>query len=529
MLAGMAKAKKTDGAAEQERVAGPRDRLVGLKVLVVIAGAVLMALEIAGSRLLAPHFGNSVFVWGSLISVFLAALSLGYWAGGLLADRHPTWGLLGGICVGAAALIFLVPVIGHPTCRTLANLGLDDRTGPLAAAAVLFLPPSFLIGMVSPFAVRLAARSVDTIGRESGTLYALSTFGSIVGTLLTTFVLIPELGILNILRGLAVAMLLLPVILLLDRRRGAPLVPAVIVAIAGLVAPGAPAERLQAGERLVLSADTPYHGIQVVDFEEMGIRALKFDRFVESSILLEPPWPTSSEYTNYFHLAYLVRPKLRHVAFVGAGGGIGPRTFAETDPETHVDVVDVDPRVLQIAEEHFHMETGPRLVAHAADGRMWLVRSEGGFDCLVLDAFTIGGRIPFHLATREAFELMRSRLGPGGVFVMNTNSSLDGANAEIFRSIAATLQEVFPSVQAFAHEWRFDRDPERSRNVIFIASDAELPSPSEWLSRAARFVPRSSVSRETMIAMAADQYPIPDVAGAPVLTDDHAPIETMRF
>ena len=525
----MPKPKKSE-SADAAHAGGGQDRFVGLKILVVVAGAVLMALEIAGSRLLAPHFGNSVFVWGSLISVFLAALSLGYWAGGLLADRHPTWGLLGGLCVATALLIFVVPVIGHPACRTLANLGLDDRTGPLAAAAVLFLPPSFLLGMVSPFAVRLAARSVETIGREAGTLYALSTLGSIVGTLVTTFALIPEFGILAILRGLALTMALLPFVLLLDSRRGAPLVSAILVAVAGLLAPAAPAERLQEGERLVLAADTPYHGIQVVDFEGMGIRAMKFDRFIESSIVLEPPWPTASEYTSYFHLAYLVRPGPKRVAFIGAGGGIGPRTFHETDPTAHVDVVDVDPVVLRIAEELFHMPVGDHVVPHAADGRMWLQRNAEPIDVLVLDAFTIGGRIPFHLATREAFTLMRDRLAPGGVFVMNTNSALEGENAEIFRSIAATLREVFPSVQAFAHEWRIDKAGDRSRNVIFFASrDAELPTQAEWAARASRFVPRSSVSREAMMAMAADLYPIPDVAGAAVLTDDHAPIETMRF
>ena len=525
----MARTRKYD-AAEPARAETGRDRLIGLKILVIVAGAVLMALEIAGSRLLAPHFGNSVFVWGSLISVFLAALSLGYWAGGQLADRHPTWGLLGGLCVVTAILVFLVPVIGHPTCRTLAGLGLDDRWGPLAAAAVLFLPPSFILGMVSPFAVRLAARSVETIGRQSGTLYALSTLGSILGTLVTTFALIPAFGILAILRALAVTMLALPFVLLLDSRRGSPVISAIAVAVFGLLAPSSPAEKLQAGERLVLARDTPYHGIQVVDFEEMGVRALKFDRFIESSILLEPPYPTASEYTNYFHLALLLRPNPGHVAFIGAGGGIGPRTFHETDPATRIDVVDVDPVVLKIAEEQFHMPVNDRVVPQAMDGRMWLQKGTEPLDCLVLDAFTIGGRIPFHLATREAFTVMRDRLAPGGVFVMNTNSSLQGRNAEIFRSISATLREVFPSVQAFAHEWRLDKDGTRSRNVIFIASrDAELPSAEEWAARAARFVPRSSVSREAMMAIAADLYPIPDVTGATVLTDDHAPIETMRF
>lgn len=519
-------------AKSRTRQEQPRgaDRLVGLRILVVVAGAVLMGLEIVGSRLLAPHFGNSVFVWGSLISVFLAALSLGYWAGGALADRNPSWALLGGLCVVVAALIFLIPVIGHPTSRALTGLGFDDRWGPLVAATLLFLPPSFLLGMVSPFSVRLAARSVDTIGREAGSLYALSTLGSIVGTLVTTFTLIPLIGVMAILRSLAIAMLVLPFVLALDRRRGAPVAGAVAVALVGLLLPARPAEALARDEELVVAMDTPYHSIQVVDYRAANVRALKFDRYVESSIVLDPPYASASPYTSYFHLAYLVKPKLRRVAFVGTGGGIGPRTFHETDPETHVDVVDVDPRVLEIARDHFHMPAGGTVELHARDGRMWIRDAEPGLDLVVLDAFTIGGRIPFHLATREAFEEIRDRLGPGGVFIMNTNSSLRGRNARIFESVSATLREVFPSVQAFALDARLDPDPDLSRNIIFVAAaDADLPSPEQWRARAARFVARSSVSREDMQAMTLDLHPLSDVPGAVVLTDDHAPIETMRF
>ncbi len=488
-----------------------------------------MALEIAGSRLLAPHFGNSVFVWGSLISVFLAALSLGYWLGGRLADSHPSWALLGGVCVAVGALIMVIPAVGHPACRTLTELGLDDRWGPLVAATILFLFPSVLMGMVSPFAVRLAARSVTTIGREAGTLYALSTLGSILGTLTTTFVLIPELGVTTILRALAVTMLALPVVLVLDRRRGAPVGTAAL-ALLGLLLPAASAERPLPGERIVLSEDTPYHGIQVVDYDAAGIRAMKFDRYVETSIQLDPPHATASPYTNYFHLAHLLRPGMRHVAFIGAGGGVGPRTFHETDPTMRVDVVDIDPRVLEIARDYFFMPVNDRVVPAARDGRMWLAASQGGFDCLVLDAFTIGGRIPFHLTTREAFELMASKMAPGGVFIMNTNSALSGPNAQIFEAVGATLRSVFPSVQAFAHEWRADHDPHRSRNILFIAlRDGDLPVAEEWAARAARFVPRSSVSREMMRAMVLDLHPVPDAGLATVMTDDHAPIETMRF
>ena len=143
---------------------------IGLRLLVFTAGGVLMGLEIAGSRVLAPYFGNSVFVWGSLISVFLAALSLGYFFGGRIADKHPSHALLNSICILVSLLIFAIAVLAHGLCGSLVDAGLGEQSGPLVASMLLFLPPSVGMGMVSPFAIRLATQSVSTVGKISGAL-----------------------------------------------------------------------------------------------------------------------------------------------------------------------------------------------------------------------------------------------------------------------------------------------------------------------------------------------------------------------
>lgn len=179
-----------------------------------VAGAVLMGLEIAGSRVLAPHFGNSVFVWGSLISVFLIALAAGYYVGGRLADRQPSMRLLGVVLIAAAIWIFGLSSMGHVVCEAVSNGGFGLVTGPLVAAAILFLPPSVALGIASPFAVRIAATSLGSVGQTAGTLYALSTVGSIVGTLVTTFGLIPLIGVTAILRSLGAALLLVSLVAL---------------------------------------------------------------------------------------------------------------------------------------------------------------------------------------------------------------------------------------------------------------------------------------------------------------------------
>ena len=230
---------------------------IGLKLLVVSAGAVLMGLEIAGSRVLAPHFGNSVFVWGSLISVFLIALSLGYFFGGRIADRHPSRVLLSAICVLVSLWIFAVAIVARALCGGLVVAGLGEQSGPLVASMILFLPPSVGMGMVSPFAIRLATESVSSVGKISGTLYALSTTGSIAGTLLTTFVLIPLIGVSAILQGLGLVLLLVSLLTVPFWRRTQTLAGVIAVGLLALVCltcPECPEPRLTPATRSSLTS-----------------------------------------------------------------------------------------------------------------------------------------------------------------------------------------------------------------------------------------------------------------------------------
>ena len=192
-----------------------------LHSVVFVCGAVLMGLEIVGSRILAPYFGNSIFVWGSLISVVLAALSLGYWLGGIAADRWPRLTVLGALIAVPGIMIALLPFAYPALNRAIATSDLGTRLSPLLACAVLFLVPSVFLGTISPFAVRLQARAVASVGTTAGGLYAVSTAGSIAGTLLTAFYLITILGVGNIVHGLGLTLLLTAAgVFLGDRRVG---------------------------------------------------------------------------------------------------------------------------------------------------------------------------------------------------------------------------------------------------------------------------------------------------------------------
>src|SRR5918999_1586666 len=177
-----------------------------LNVVVFVSGAVLMGLEIVGSRVLAPYFGNSIFVWGSLISVVMAALSLGYYWGGWLSAREPSYNRLLTLLLTPGILIFFLPFIYPSVNEWVARVDFGIRLNPLIACSIYFLLPGVFLGTISPYVIRLAATKLSTVGSTAGTLYAISTCGSIFGTLLTAFYLIPVMGVSNIIHALGITL-----------------------------------------------------------------------------------------------------------------------------------------------------------------------------------------------------------------------------------------------------------------------------------------------------------------------------------
>ena len=185
-----------------------------IKVIVFICGALVMSYEILGSRVLAPNFGGSVFVWGSLISVFLAGLSGGYYLGGKVADIDPSTKKLAAIIIIPGIMFLTFPLYGSMISDWIFSMDLGIRLSPLLASMLLFLVPAIFLGMVSPYTVKLMICSLHTSGSTVGTLYALSTLGSIVGTLFTSFYLITVAGVKMLIMGQGVVLVLISIPLL---------------------------------------------------------------------------------------------------------------------------------------------------------------------------------------------------------------------------------------------------------------------------------------------------------------------------
>ncbi len=493
-----------------------------LEFIVFISGGVLLVLEIVASRVLAPFFGNSVYVWGSLIGVFLAGLSLGYFVGGRVADRRPSPALFSNLVFLAGALTFPIPFGSRQVMEGLVLADIGPRAGPLTAATILFFLPTVVMGMVSPFAVRLRASTVTTVGNVAGALYALSTLGSIAGALVAAFVLINTFGVRSVIHGLGIVMMALAALGLLAARRraaAAAAVLAVVVAVGwGTVARAGPVGPV------VFERDTVYHKISVSD--EGRVRYLRLDNYWQSAVDLEHPERTVFRYSDYMHLPVLFAPQHPwRVAMIGLGGGTVPRRYVQNYTALEVDVAELDPAVVETARRWFGLPETLRLRVTAVDGRTFLLRTAARYQIILLDAYLID-TIPFHLATREFFELAVSRLGPHGVVASNIIGALDGPNSKLFRAMYKTFRAVFPTVYVFPVGYGGFSSPEILRNIIIVGSMDPPLTPAEIQARARTWSGR--VGLEGFQEAAATLYTVPiRTDDVPVLTDDFAPVDAL--
>src|SRR5918992_2102151 len=417
-------------------------RTRALGALVFGAGIGALATEISASRLLAPYFGSSTIVWANLIGIVLASLALGYWLGGRIADRRPVPSLLGFIVLVSAVLVAAIPFVAEPFLDLTVE-GLDEASvgavvGSFVAVLLLCAPPVVLLGMVSPFAIRLAVSSIETAGAVAGRLYALSTAGSLLGTFLPALVLIPAIGTQRTFLVVA-ALLAVSSCFLLGARY---LVVAALLAALLAIPPGA----VKAKEGL-LHEETSYHQyIQVVE-EDDGRRLL----YLNEGVAVHSVWRRDDVLTGGVWDAFLALPQLlgrplERVAILGNAAGTTARALGVYYPEAEIDGVELDPAVSRVGRRYFGMEDNPRLTVHDADARPFLRSTDRRYDLIVVDAYH-QPYVPFYLATREFFELARKRLAPGGIIALNVATG--PGDRELARSIAGTLAAELPQVWAW--------------------------------------------------------------------------------
>jgi spermidine synthase len=441
-----------------------------LRIVAFTSGLVVLAIEITAFRIVAPFFGNSIFITTNLLGVILAALALGYWLGGRLADRthsaRPLFLLMLVTACLTATIPFIAPVLLGALRNMLESIDWKLIVISLGGSFILFFIPFTLLGMVSPWLVRLATPSLEKTGRTAGSLYALSTLGSLVGTFLPTLLTVPLIGTKRSILLFSALLAIVAAIGLIKKRW---LAPALILVLAlGVTRPGyyasadVLAERESALEyvRVVKQGDTVHleqdegFGIHSVYNPEKILTGLVFDWFALAPALIEP------------------RTETLDVGIVGLAGGTAARQFnhfygaeGEDSRQLSITGVEVDGEVVELAREHFALdEIDPAVLeVVVADGRVWLEQTEQHFDVLILDAFR-QLYIPSHLSSREYFSLAAEHLKENGVLVVNLNvTSLDSL---VYKKMATTLRAVFPHVLAVPVPGSY--------NVVFYATQQKV-------------------------------------------------------
>jgi spermidine synthase len=486
-----------------------------------VTGAIVMSFEMLGSRYLNPYFGSGIYTWAALISTVLIALTAGYFFGGALADRTVSPALLALTVIIGSVYLLALPSFAQAVLEAVLAAIDDIRLGSLMSAlALMFFPVTFL-GMYSPFAIRLLLRSAQRSGRVSGAVYGISTAGAIVGTLGTTFVLIPAIGSRAITLALGTLGLLAGLgLLALTRRRAA----AALVVIA-LAAPSAPVTRADTlvddavRARLLARADgrlahieTEYNDVFITKRGHQLVMSFQIKGwdYTESVSNLLDPDDLPLRYAQVMTIATIYPEAPRRILMLGLGGGSISTYLGRFMPDAAVTTVEIDPGVITAAKTYFGLRESERMRYRAGDGRVFLNRDSERYDLILVDAYR-GGYVPFHLLTREFYGLVKQRLVPGGAAAFNVH---DGS--KLYASTVKTLGEVFAALDLY---------PTGRGEVIAVATAA--PADAQTLERRAAALQSQHgfrFSLPDMLRWRMDK-PQSQAAGGDVITDDFAPAD----
>ncbi|WP_447600889.1 fused MFS/spermidine synthase [Nitrospira sp. Nam80] len=504
------------------RLAASSYSRIFLLLTAMITGGVVMALEILGSRLLAPVFGNSLFVWGALIGVILAAMSSGYAFGGWASDRYRVGSVLAGLLLFSGCWTLLIASAGQTAILWVSQMIEDPRWGPSVAASVLLAPPAFGLSGVLPALLRLSVLDIGHLGRHSGSLIALSTLGSLAGTWGTAFFLLSWLGTKSLVASLGGIQLMLGLTWLWI---GTSIKSKVTLSLViGLFLIGwqlsVPAPT---SSRVVHQEDSPYQQVRVRDDDLF--RYLVLDRTWHAVMWKSDPVTLFLPYSQMMVAALALTPEPKRGLILGHGGGSLAKWLAQYWPELELDIVEVDPAVVRMADEYFGYRAPANHHVFVKDGRAFLNGTAQKYDVIWADAFA-RHLIPFHLTTVEFFSELRSRLNPSGVVAVNMASSGEGGDLVRANAVVETLKTAFPVLETYAVKGPWRTRHQGGENLIFLGGEpVEQASHNEFILRVQSLVQARRLPPEA-ISLLASHRTNPWPPGL-ILTDDFAPYDLL--
>ena len=438
-----------------------------LEILVFLCGAVVMMVELVGSRLLAPDFGNSIYVWTGLIGVILFSLSLGYLVGGVVADKKSGKKTLSYLLLLAGIFLLLTPSIYYLSLKMISNLGVGIIGGSLLVSLMVFLIPNLLLGAVLPVVAKIYIRDFSKLGLKVGLLYTLSTLGSIAGVFLSGYYLIPTFGTRFLLLGLGSILITFSLIVYIG---GYIKVFVSLFLIVFLVM----APDIKIDNNIIAKAESNYNSLQVLDGYSGGKlhRYLKANNTIQSSICVDcAEGSLDSVYKNY-QINFCYKPDIKRVLVIGGGGYSMVMDMLERYEIEDLDVVEIDPEMTRLAEKYFQLDrSDKRLNIYHEDGRVFLNDYKGDkYDLILVNAFMNSYSVPFQLTTLEAVNRIDAVLNDDGLVWVNLISDLD-TKSSFLASEYSTYTQVFGQVEIFPQN---PDNPSFLQNIFLVASKEEL-------------------------------------------------------
>ncbi len=473
-------------------------------------GAAILVVEILGAKMLSPYLGTSHFVWTAQIAVTLVSLAIGYWFGGWLVDRSQNLRQLY-LCIVAAG-IYLALTIPFTRDVAYACLRLSLPAGSLLASVFLFFVPLTLLAVTGPFCIRVFTASVENVGGNVGRLSAISTFGSVLGTVLIGYVLIPFLP--NSMTMLITAGYLMALSMVYffgwKRKTDSNIGPIIGIVLAGLTGfRGVQLEGKSPSDYFVqIERSNSNFGLMQVMEIDGGLRRYYLNDYLTQNTYDPETGQSTSLFTHMLHgLATIYTKSTDNVLCIGLGVGIVPMIFA--DEGATVDVVEINDKIVDVGKRHFGLKPD-QLNITIGDGRYYVNQSRKQYDAVILDAF-LGDSSPSHLMTREAFSEMSRVLKPEGVLVINSFGEFEAGKDFLTASLDKTLKDVFKTVRIHASG---------NGNVFFVATNADSFEEHREFPHARAHIEMAGAIRD---ALAGIRQVNPE--SGIVLTDDFNPVE----
>ena len=437
-----------------------------LEITVFICGAIGMILELVAARVLSPYVGSSNLIWTTIIGVMLISMSVGYWLGGKKADKDPSRNSLSNLILLGALTASLIPLLETVLVSNFAKITDNLVVIALITSAVIFGIPSFVVATVSPFAVKLRDKEYENLGEISGSTSSLSTIGSIFGTFLAGFFLIPTFGVRTIVLGITIVLLILAILLHEDKNRKYFIFVAIIaISIFAFQILGKVVFEKQNPD-IIEDVDSQYSRIWIkqVAANDTTYKTMQVENGLESYVD-EKTGDMGARYLYYYDLADYYLKDFKSTLMIGGAAYTYPTHYLDKYEDKTIDVAEIDEKMTELAEKHFNLDiNNERLNIYHQDGRSFLNTTKNKYDVILIDAFK-GENAPFELTTYEAMKNARNILNDNGMVITNVISSLEGKEADFIEYEYSTYKKVFDDVKVF--KVRNYEDNER-QNIILI-------------------------------------------------------------